>query len=97
MVLCPAAQSNGLGIATPAVDPHTVTRAKLTNAELATAILQSGRRLVLYCLLETWLLDPDPRAWARWCRDPGRFHVAIWEVFCRPNTLQINPARLKQV
>lgn len=71
VVLCPAAQSNGLGIATPAVDPHTVTRAKLTNAELATAILQSGRRLVLYCLLETWLLDPDPRAWARWCRDPG--------------------------
>ena len=50
----PAAQPNGLGTATPAVDPHTAARAKLTNAELATAILKSGRRCVLCCPLEPW-------------------------------------------
>jgi hypothetical protein len=39
LVLRPAAQLYGLGQVTPAVGPRTAARAKLTNAELATAIL----------------------------------------------------------
>ena len=50
--------------------PRTAARAQLTNADWARATLTARRGCVIYCLLLHRLLVPDPRAWARRCRNP---------------------------
>ena len=71
-----------MGKVTPAVDPRTAARAKLTNANRATATRQAGRRCVLYC---PWTVALGSRStglgkMVQYPRD--KFYVAKWGVLC---------------
>ena len=60
VVLCLAAQPNGLGTASPTVKSQTAARAKLSSANLAQATLKAGHRCMLYDPIVDWIFVPGP-------------------------------------